>query len=325
MPQLNNKKGKQTLGGAILGTFIGIALIVGSPYVLWQAETQHRAKDFSAAIQVENTEVMDGYVTFEGTPSLAEGESPLKCADAEDCYYYSLRHEQLEIFEEEQCGSTDGVILYQTGQQCDSDGNCETCYMVEKEEWRMTSSETDFQMVNVGEYQVEMNNNSEMVGTKEKTIMLSDTLRDVWRYFPTVERLRVAGESRQGLVQGAGELTYVLSAYSYDQTLSELESRDATNKWIFRAITFGMLFMGFAGVFGILSYFSSLAGRLPLVGRFVKDGIGFVLGLVTLGLATATFALEWVIIALVKNIWIVIGILALAAIATAVYMATRKD
>lgn len=299
-----------------MGTFIGIALIIFSPLVLWQAESQHRAKDFAAAVQVEADDVQEGYVTFEGT---VETEENLLCANDDACYYYNIDHQELVKIQEEQCGTTDGEILYRTGQQCDDDGTCEQCYMVEKEEWQTQSSESDYMSVKVGEYQVEVNGRGEMVGTKDATIMLSDTTRDVWYYMPAVDTLRVAGESRGGEVQGAGELTFVVSAYSYDQTLVELQARDDLNKWIFRLITFVMLVVGYGGVFGVLSYFSSLAGQIPIVGRFVKEGFGAIVGLITMVLATITFALEWVVIAFVKNIWIVAGLLAVIAVGVALW------
>ncbi|MDP2625098.1 MAG: TMEM43 family protein [Candidatus Peregrinibacteria bacterium] len=315
----------QTLGGAIMGVFVGIILVFASPFVLWQAESQDTAANFQSATQVDASTVTDGYVTFQDTPVVDES---LSCVEGiNECLYYELENQNLNTITEEQCGnvSSDARIQYETVLECDEDGNnCQQCYQVERDVWETVSSSEDYSKdVQVGAYTVEFNSAATMLGLEEHIIEYSDTERDVWTFFPVPNELRVAGDSNNGVVTGAVESTYVLSPYGYEQTLSELESRDAANKWMFRIITFVMLFIGFSSIFGPLSYFSHVMRKIPLVGPILKDAGKFIVGLISFLLAVVTFVVLWVVIALVKNIYIVIALLAVI-IGVFVFLAKRK-
>lgn len=304
-------RGKQTLGGAIMGVFIGIALILGSPWVLWSAESQHTAKDFQSAQQVEADSGVSGYVTFQGVPTVA---APLECVEGQaSCLYAKVENQELKTIQEEQCGQTtsDARVLYSTVMECDEDGaNCQQCYQVERDVWTTVNESTQFTDATVGGYTVKFNDTAMMLGLEEKIIEHTTTTRDVWSTFPVPGELRVAGDASNNMVSGA-QTTYVLSPYGYEQTMTTLQAGDDANKWMFRIITFLMLFIGYSSIFGPLSYFSHLMRKVPLIGPFIKEGAKMVIGLVSFLLAVATFLVVWGVIALVKNIWVVMAVLIL--------------
>jgi uncharacterized Tic20 family protein len=301
----------QTLMGAIVGVLVGVVLVLASPFALWQAESQHKAKDFQSAEQVEADSGTEGYVTFQGVPTV---DIPLSCVeDQASCLYYNMQSQELKTIQEEQCGtvSDDARVLYSTVLECDEDGNnCQQCYQVERDVWTTMSEDTQYTNVQVGAYTVGFNGNAVMLGLEETIIDHSATTRDVWTYFPIPTELRVAGDAEGSTVAGA-ELTYVLSPYDYDQTLAELQSLDATAKWMFRIITFFMLFIGFSAILGPLSYFSHLMRKVPLVGPFIKEGAKLIVAVVSFLLAVVTFLVVWLVIAVVKNIFVVVGLLML--------------
>ena len=301
---------QQTLIGAIVGVFVGVGLVLASPFVLWQAESQHTAKDFASAVSVEADSGTDGYVTFQGAPTVA---APLSCVEGEECIYYKVQHQELKTIQEEQCGSTtdDARVLYSTGNVCDDDGtNCEQCYQVERDVWTTITEDEKYTDAVVGAYTVKFNSFALMLGLEETIVSQSDAVRDVGNTFKIPAELLIAGDAVGGTVSSA-ETTYVLSPYNQGQTLAELEALDATNKWMFRIITFFMLFIGFSSIFGPLSYFGALMRKVPVIGQFMKEGSKLIVGLISFLLALVTFLVLWVVIALVKNILIVVGLLVL--------------
>ena len=304
-------KKKQTLGGMIGGFFLGILLILGSPVVLYMAESQNTAKDFQSAQQVEATEVVDGYVTLQGQPEVVEAA---RCLE-EECLYSNLSEEELVQRESEQCGNIkedqNTRILYETTLECDEDGNCKQCYQVEEDVWEAYNTTTEYGEAIVGSYEVTFGEGAIMLGLEEEIVEYEgDVLRDVWTTFPVPEELRVAGDSYNGEIAGA-EATYVLSPYNYAQTLAELEARDAANKWGLRIATFLMLFIGFMGIMGPLTYFSHLLRRLPIVGPFIKEGMNAIVALIAFIAAVVVFGVLWVLVTIVKNIVVAIVVLLL--------------
>jgi uncharacterized protein YpmB len=321
---VRRRKG-QTLGGAIAGVFIGIILILASPFILWKAENQHTAKDFQSALPIEATDDASGYVTFAATPEI---DVPLTCGEqAAECLYYNVKEQMLTTVQEEQCGniSQDARIIEKTVLECDEDGlNCEQCYMVERDVWETQNEVSQYTDVTLGNYTVQFNDSAIMLGLEEETIMLSETERDVWTYFPLPNTLRVAGDVNGTTVSGA-ESTYVLSLYSYEQTISELEARDAANKWLFRIITFAMLFIGFSGILGPISYFTHVMRKIPLVGGVLKEGGSFLVGLVSFLLAVVSFLALWLIVSVIKNIVIVVLLIVIVLSGLGIYTYSKKD
>ena len=303
-------KKKQTLGGMIGGFLLGIVLILGSPVVLWMAESQHTSKDFQSATQVEVDNVMDGYVTFQGTPTLDKAATCLE----DECLYSNLSEEELVPRESEKCGTVKEDehtrILYETTLECDEDNNCKQCYQVEEDVWEAFNTTTEYGQATMGSYNVTFGAGAIMLGLAEKTIDLDKTHRDVWTTFPVPNELRVAGDSYGGEISGA-EKAFILSSFNYAQTLTELQARDSANKWGLRIAAFFMLFIGFMGILGPLTYFSHLLRRLPIVGPFIKEGVGLVVALVAFVAAVIVFGVLWVVVTLVKNIVVAMVVLVL--------------
>ena len=300
---------EQTLLGTLIGVLLGIVLILASPFVLWKAEGQNRAKFFESAEEVDVDSMQSGYITFQGPVEAAE---TLTCVNGENCLYFHLENQELKAVREEQCGqvSSDAEILSTSGKICDADGsNCETCYQVERLVWTTVSESEDYNVAQVGNYTVEFNDTALMLGLEEEIITHSDSSRDVWTYFPIPEELRVAGDAENQELDSA-ETLYVLSAYDQEETLAQLEEKDSTNKWLFRGLTFLMLFIGFSAIFGPLSYLSHWLRKIPLIGQFINETTKALITLVSLLLALITFLILWLIVMFIKNIFIIIGILA---------------
>lgn len=317
-------KKSQTLLGAIMGVFIGILLVLGSPVALWYAESQHTAKDFQSATAVDTSSAVDGYVSFSGAPEVS---APLACVEGQkSCLYYLEENQELETITEEQCGTVteDARIVAPTVLECDEDGNCEQCYTVERDVWETKTKDEQYGSAVVGAYTVNFTSSALMLGTEETIIEHTATTRDVWTTFPVPTLLTVAGDALGGVVSGS-QKTYVLSPYDPATTLVKLQERDATMAWALRAVTFAMLFIGFASIFGPISYFSHVIRKLPLVGSFIKEATGLIVGLVSFLLAVVTFIVLWVLVSIIQNIFVLIAVLALLGVALAVYMKMKKE
>jgi len=297
-----------------MGIFIGVLLVVGAPFVLWNGENQHRADDFTSAQQVEAVSEVEGYITFQGEPVV---ENPLSCIDEEQsCLYYNKKEQELKLVTEEQCGtvSEDATILYETVLECDEGNiNCEQCYMVEKEVWETLVEDTQYGEATVGSYTVKFNEGAAMQGVQETTISHSYYERDVWRTFLIPQELRVAGDAYSNIINGAQKL-YVLSPYSYEGTLAELTSQDEGAMWMIRIITFLMLFFGFSSILGPLSYVGFIMKRIPLIGPMINEVSGAIVGIVSFILAVISFIVFWILVTVIKNIFIVIAVLILIAV-----------
>ena len=317
-------KKSQSLAGTIIGVFVGVGLILASPVVLWLAESQHTAKDFAGATPVEATDGTDGYVTFTGTPEVS---APLACVENEQsCLYYREENQELITKQEEQCGdvSDDARIIESTVLECDEDGNCKQCYLVERDVWETQNSTEEFATVTVGAYEVTFSSLAVMLGLEEKIVDQTETTRDVWTIFPLPDQLTVAGDASGGKISSA-QKTFVLSPYDQAQTLLELQARDSTRAWGLRIAAFFMLFIGFGSILGPLRYFSHLMRKLPLVGPFIKEATGLIVGGVSLLLAIITFLVLWLLVLVIKNIVILLIVVALLGIAFAIYMKMKKE
>ena len=305
-------KKKNTLGNALGGMLMGIILIFGSPIALWFAESQHTAKDFASAEQVEATEVVDGYVTFQGEPTVTESAV---CVDEMECLYSKLQEQVLTTNTSEVCGNVtqdeDTRILYKTVTECDEEGNCEQCYMVEQDTWEDVNVNEEYGVASIGDYTVQFGGGALMMDTSEKIIEYDEYTRDLWTYFPVPSELRVAGDAYSGSVAGA-EKTYVLSQYDYAKTLEELQARDAAAKWMLRIVSFFMLFIGFASLMGLVTYFAHLFRVVPIIGPFVKEGTKFLVSLAAFLLAIVVWLVMWLVIMFVKNL--VVALIVLAAL-----------
>ena len=318
-------KKSQSLAGTVIGVFVGVGLILAAPVVLWLAESQHTAKDFAGATPVEIDAAADGYVTFTGTPEVA---APLACVENEQsCLYYREENQELITKQEEQCGdvSDDARIIESTVLECDEDGgNCEQCYLVERDVWETQNSTEEFATVTVGAYEVTFSSLAVMLGLEEEIVDLTETTRNVWTIFPLPDQLTVAGDASGGKISSA-QKTFVLSPYDKAQTLLELQTRDSTRAWGLRIAAFFMLFIGFGSIFGPLRYFSHLMRKLPIVGPFIKEATGLVVGGVSLLLAIVTFIVLWLLVLVIKNIVILLIVVALLGIAFAIYMKMKKE
>jgi len=326
------KKKEPNLIQSIIGVFVGIGIILFSPLLMWQAESQHTAKEFASANSVEASEAVDGYVTFSGEPSF--DDTAVDCESGGEgfkCIYEKKSVENLVTTQELVCqnnlkGDEMTRILERDGSECDDAGNCTPCYQVEKDSWEVQSESSMYNSVIVGAYTINPDG-ALFMNTREQIEHLEypgdsyetdefydeyyDTHRVVYTVFDSPDKLLVAGQSVDGVVNRPAENVYVISQFDAATTLANLESRDSMNKWLYRFATFFMLFVGFGMVFGPLHWFGRKFARLPLVGKFIADGSKAIISLISFVLAGLFFIVEFVAVTVIKHWWVILIVFAL--------------
>lgn len=133
---------------------ISILIILASPFVLWNAESQNRVQDFGSAEEVSSNSDEEGYILIEGTADTGE---TLACPNdtEESCLYVSSRTEVYSVSQEKVCQTnkpTDRVID-NLESECEA-GSCTPCYLVEKTAWENEDSSVNEIEFSIGSYEI---------------------------------------------------------------------------------------------------------------------------------------------------------------------------
>ncbi len=340
-------KKKPGLLQSIVGVFIGILLILGSPIAMWQAGDQHRADDFASAAKFNGG--ANGYMQLRGNPVYADRGAGADC-HAEGCAYEEQRAERLVTEQELQCGTvteSESVrILYQDGYEYDEDtGEATPCYQVERDEWRVESTEVllydvtvmaplpeggDLTTVDPLPVRITAVEGAIYLDTEED-IVIEETndagkaiRRTVYTSFVLPDQLLVVGEYARdnAVLSPSVEKAYVWSAFDEATTRAKLQDMDAQARIGLWIAAFGMLFIGFSMIFGPLEWAARMFGRLPIVGRVVSQGSRGLITLIALLLAAIFWVIIWFLVTLIQIWWL--GLLFLIVVGLLVWLFARK-
>ncbi|PIR47899.1 hypothetical protein COV06_00665 [Candidatus Uhrbacteria bacterium CG10_big_fil_rev_8_21_14_0_10_50_16] len=302
---------------AIAGAFIGVLLVLGSPVAMWMAGSQHRAKDFQVAQQVDLDTVASGYVTFRGAPELVT-KTAKTCFDS-DCIYEHESVERLETKQSLECSKDikqDEMtrILYQDGSEYnDETGETVPCYQVERDSWVVKTEHVIANDVMVGSFTITPNERAEYLETvetiDETEFDLNDKAiaRSVYTTFRTPDMLLVAGESSDGRVVMPEKRTYVFSQYDHPLTLQKLRDIDKESRMILWLVTFAMIFIGYSMIFGPIQSLARIALHIPglaPVGRAIAQGSRAMIGVLSFILAVVTWAIVWFFVTIIQVWWL---------------------
>ncbi len=298
---------------SVVGIFIGLLLlVVFSPVVLWFAESQNSAKVFSLTKEVESTSGATGYIR---TTAIATATTPLPCYTntvAGNCLYYDYHQEELQYKVKDYCGvlQQNQQVLEKKGQQCNRDNNdeeqCEQCYTVNESNWNVLFKETKFPPFSLGNFKVLESENAKIIGAEEYKKDIDATHRESMSYIKDTSSLLVAGNSDGGVISDGGNKKYLLlSTKDYQQTYTLLKKQDKFLAIFLRLMTLLILFIGYNLLFGPLSVMSNYVRKIPIIGRWIDGAVGFVIFLVSLLLALLHFALLWILIIFLKNIFFI--------------------
>lgn len=323
---------------------IGLLLILFvSPLTVWYAESQHRAKDLASALQVEATSQISGYIVVDGATSSA---APLICPRAigdeqlKECVYIKTTLEQYIRDEQVQCGdiSQDKRIITQVDDRCDDDG-CEPCYRIEVFRWDTLSTSEEFSQFSIGSYKIIPDASADFVGTDKIINYLGIEIDGVMsdRSNPEVgdqetsyevlkleNQMLAAGDAVRGSINGA-EKIFVISSMSYDATLTELQSQDKGTALGLRVFSFILMVLGFAlFATGITGIFTGIGRIVPILGKAVHKGVTSAVAVVAGLTGAAVWFVVWGVVLVVKNIWVILGILVIAGIIIAIILVKKK-
>lgn len=319
---------------SLVGMLIGFALVViGSPLAAWYAESQHRAEDFSSATVVDAQSTQSGYIIIEDQPIVKE---PLVCptgkveaVDADttavsECLYVAKVDEEYSVEQKEQCGtlnSNQEQVAY-LGEECDADGaNCEPCYRVNEYTWKQISETAEYAKIGLGQYVITPSESTNFIGGSEMVVYdvanlgteanpeVSDS-RFSYEYFPVSEQLLVAGDSENGKIKGAyDKKPYVVSNYSYQGTLAELEAQDTGMKWGLRILSLVLMVFGAVLIVGPLTVFTNVFRFVPFVGKHVDKGVDAVISFFAALVGVAMWVVVYGLVLVLKNVWIILIVL----------------
>lgn len=365
---------------SLIGVLIGLGLVVAvSPYLLWHAQSQNRAKDFSTANVVSADGNDTGYIVIEG---MATNIDPLSCPQpgdihkatpsnrsatinnlqvdptwddpgyfAEDydeftdpeinaeptptlinepvtapknCIYTQASTETYESREVESCGKieTNQKVIKQLEDQCDDDGNnCKKCYLVNEYDWHATDTSYELARFSVGEYIVSPQSNANYIGestfldyvyTESATSPIVGDTRIRFTYFPSDQKLLIAGNSDNHEIEGAyDKKPYVISNKSYDGTLETLKSQDKTTGWMLRILSLVLMIVGMLMIVGPLTYMTNFLKFIPVLGKQVDRGFDSVVKFGAMVFGLVFWLIIFGLILIIKNIWIIILVLAI--------------
>ncbi|HJN85141.1 MAG TPA: hypothetical protein QF873_02375 [Patescibacteria group bacterium] len=303
---------------SIIGVLIGIVLVLGSPFAMWMAGSQDTAKDFAKAEQVDSSSLQSGFIAVRGAPTYATADGGDLCY-RDGCISQVESVQNLETNVVLECRqrvqeSATVRVLRQNGEECDGDtGECVPCWDVEKDTWEELSSSTLEYDVKIGAYVVGVTDNAILIDTVEdiveddydyngKTIA-----RTVYTSFLKPAQLLAAGQSDGTTISTSAKRVFVLSSLDFDGTLLELQAQDRANKFALWGVTFFMLFIGFAMMFGPLEWMGRMAGKIPGVGSFLREGSKGMIAGVSFVLALVLWIIEFVFIGILQNIWLAGG------------------
>lgn len=306
---------------AIFGVFFGILLVIASPMAMWFAQSQHTAKDFQSAQQVEATSASTGYVKFSGAPEFATADGGSACY-AQECVYQRESQQELVTKVDLVCGNNvqnteTQRVLRQNGVECDENGDCVPCYDVERDTWEEQNSITSLYDLKVGDYTVAPTQSTIYLDTREQIVEtgysnVGNETRSVYTYFPLPDQILVAGSSNGSTVT-AGEKAFVLSQFDDATTLDKLKARDRTNQIILWIVTFFMLFIGISLILGPLAWVGRQARFIPVIGPMLAKGSGSLIALASLLIAIPLWILIFVLVVLIKAWWLAVIVVLLVA------------
>ncbi len=361
--------------GSLIGMLIGIGLVVAlSPYLLWQAQSQDRAKEFSTG-QVVSADGNDtGYIIIEGE---ARNLDPLACprvgdvhkslpsnrvvsdedddffagldviqpeattptetaelpvTEPEDCLYVLSNKEVYVSHEAEKCGdlASDDEIIRRIEDECDENGeNCEACYLVKEYDWTSVDSNYDYARVKIGNYTIAPQGGANFIGTMQftdyvyeisKTAPIEGDERFNFTYLPSKQRILVAGNAANNEIEGAYEgKPYVISNKNFDGTLAALTAQDKAMGWVLRIASLLAMIFGMLLIVGPLTYFTNIFRTIPILGKHVDQGFDGVIKSAAALIGLVLWLIIFGLVLLLKNIWIVIIVLAVIG-AIALYL-----
>ncbi len=312
----------------LLAIPIGIILLIASPFVLWQAESQSRASDFAAARPVEASSQEKGYVKLNGKPEYKDKSlaCPAKSKNAEDpCILVEKQTYTYTLSEKEKCSppKENEKVLRTLEEKCDEDG-CDQCYLVEVREWKSADSETEFSGFTLGDYSIESTHKAILIGKKNFTEYIANpTIQDEnnneiernpktnplpgdtkieYQYLLKDQDLIVAGIADNQKIT-AGDMTFVISALNDTATLEELTSQDTAAQWGFRIISLLMVIFAFSMIANAITAIPMFfVSKVPFFGKRVTKAVNGVVGVIAAIIGLLFWGLIFVVILIVKNI-----------------------
>jgi hypothetical protein len=333
----------------LLAIPFGVLLILLAPLVLWNAESQSRALDYTAARPVAADAQETGYLKVAGElkPTVA-----IACptgATAQDCAYVNFSVSEYKRSEAERCSSSslpsDLKVIRQLDDKCDSNGaNCQKCYMVENKNWETISSEANFAPSKIGRFGLENVSGAIILG--EKSTSKYEPLRPsgtptnpesfplgtkanpnigdkeiAYGYIPSGAKVIAVGEvNSDGLIANSNRIR-VLSALPDSETLVALQSQDSANQWLLRFVSLAMVVFGFVMIANAISAIPlAFVKFVPLFGTKISGAVSSAVSFVAAAVGFLVWLLMFVLVMLIKNIvaLLLVGVL-LLAIAGLVY------
>lgn len=327
----------------LIGLFL---ILVLSPLTAWFAESQHRAKDFSTATQVESTQLQDGYVVTSAATNPDEGvECPV--SGPAGCLYVSTLIEEYLSVEEVICRDEppSGVtILRSEDPQCDEYGDCEPCWLVEDEKWVVLDDVVDHETFTLGSYTVSANETVNYVGAVEYASQQPSSLRtnanetidelnpvigdirESYEYIQLGPEILVAGDALNGEIDSS-EKEFVISTLDYSATAEALKTQDRNTSMGLRIFSAMLMMIGFMFLVApFLSVTGAFANLIPIFGKAAhgpfKAGVYALAGIAGL----LVWLLIWISILFLKNLWwiSIIGIVVLLAILAKEFIKKKK-
>lgn len=299
---------------SIGGIFFGILLVLGAPLAMWQAQSQHSAKDFQSAVVV-TAPGQSGYVRVQGAPTYAESTADDECYTA-NCVYEKKDLQELvttqDLVCKENLQSSEMLrVIARNGSECDEDGtNCVPCYDVEKDTWESQSTSMVLNDVMVNGYRVMPSEGAVYLETVETIVdtgvskLTSRPSRTVYDDYVLPTQMVVVGTSDGAVVSDPGEKVFVLSSLSSDATLSALKTKDQSSRIMLWIVTFAMLFIGFGLILGPLSWLGRKTGFIPVIGPLLKEGSGALIGVASFLLAVVSWIVIFLAVMVFKLWWI---------------------
>ena len=303
---------------SIIGVFVGILIILLlAPTVLWFAESQNTAKVFSFSKEVVSTSGASGFIR---TMDTANADSHISCYQNKvdgTCLYYDYKLEELQYIVKDYCGTLrqNQQVIEKKGQKCHRDNNdeekCEQCYLVNESNWNVIQHENKFQSFSIGNFKVSYPNNAKIIGAEKFSKQIDATHRESMDYFKDNLKLLVAGSSDGSTISNGGNKRYLLvSSMDYQSTYDALKAQDRMLGWILRIAAFVILLIGYTLIFGPISVMSNFVRKIPLLGRWIDSAAGGIIFLVSLLLAIVHFIILWILIMIIKNIFLIAIIVA---------------
>lgn len=386
-------KQKQGLSSSLFGMLIGLLMVVLlSPYLLWQANSQHRAKDFSSAQQIEAESNEEGYVAVMGNavidkklncPRLGDNlairedepeeefeeevdneddevvkaleDAGFEFEDVEDedippadstkeeevtqeelreCFYVNESEETWSRAEEKTCGEVESKerIIRKLPEECDNEGNCEPCYIVEKFDWDQTDSDAQYAAFQLGSYRITPSGKAKFIGTEslldyqypeQASNPEEGDKRFDYTFMPANQSILVAGEASGQEIEGALDgKSFIISSKSYAGTLESLQDQDASSKMLLTVFSLLAMIIGMLLVVGPLTLLTDVFKFIPVLGKHADKGFDGVIKFAAVVFGLVLWGIVYGLVLIAKNIILIIVVLAVLG-AGAYVLATK--